>query len=125
MSVNKVNMRRWIDDLRTTGALQVQGQLTDGIGYCCLGRACELARQDGVVFMRGVDEFRYVSAINDRDNSAGMLPLAVAEWLGGIGTDPVIAVLNNGVDLSATEANDSLEWSFDQIADALEQRYLS
>lgn len=29
----------WLRDLETTDALQCAGQLTDGEGFCCLGRA--------------------------------------------------------------------------------------
>lgn len=32
--------KKWIQDLRTTDAVQSQGRLYDGEGYCCLGRLC-------------------------------------------------------------------------------------
>ena len=34
------NQEAWLHDLETTEAPQAKGRLFDGVGYCCLGRAC-------------------------------------------------------------------------------------
>lgn len=131
MSVNKVNIRRWIEDLRTTDAPQVKGRLSNGVGYCCLGRACEVARQDGIVTVTETgDGMFYVSTSDPGDRSTGTLPGAVAEWLGideYDQADPDLAESDDDTEdmITATLANDHLKWSFERIADALERRYLS
>lgn len=132
MSVNKVNMRRWIDDLRTTDAPQVRGRLSNGVGYCCLGRACEVARQDGIVtaIEAAGDSMSYVSTSDPNDRSSGTLPGAVAQWLGiarHAQADPDLAESDDDEEemITATVANDHMGWTFEQIADALERWYLS
>lgn len=132
MSVNKVNIRRWIEDLRTTDAPQVKGRLSNGVGYCCLGRACEVARQDGIVtaIETAGDEMFYVSTSDPGDRSSGTLPRAVAQWLGIYEydqADPELAESDDDTEdmITATVANDHMGWSFEQIADALEWWYLS
>jgi hypothetical protein len=53
---NKPAIRRWVDALRSGEFEQTQGQLgkvgQDGVKrYCCLGVACEVAAQEGVIWL--------------------------------------------------------------------------
>lgn len=124
---NKQNIAKWVAALRSGEYDQVTGALhktpadrpvDSPTGYCCLGVACEISelgewteygsyRTPGKVVLTGT-----------------VLPDDVVAWLGVDMVDPVIGYNENGHAIQATEANDSYEWSFDKIADAIEQTYL-
>ena len=38
----------WLQDLETTDAPQTRSALENDYGFCCLGRACVVARQHGI-----------------------------------------------------------------------------
>lgn len=136
MIVNKENMRKWVEDLRTTDAGQATGVLREpqaAVGapskYCCLGRACEVAIASGDVDLSW--DSRHGSYVSHPgggslswDSSA--LPLVVRNWLGLDREDPLVAGGGCGGverDVSAAQANDELHWPFARIADAIEEYY--
>lgn len=136
------NIRAWVDALRNDDFQQTSGYLKvifpdATIGYCCLGVSCELALASGV-------EMSYaVIAVSFRDQETGttygffgktrhVLPYQVANWMGLPEGNPVIMKVREQdlgtkawcSTVSAVTANDSLHWSFSQIADCLEYTYL-
>jgi hypothetical protein len=123
--INRQNMAAWVAALRsgkyTQAAhyLRVNDVTTGQPRHCCLGVACEV----------------YVEATGfPVDFGGGLLPPAVAEWLGLDNMNPTVGVVayeqsDEDGDISspirATHANDSLRWSFENIADGIEGRYLA
>lgn len=124
--VNKANMRKWVAALRSGQFDQGTVKLRSANEYCCLGVACEVAIANGVnLKVKLYDEHATY------DGETAYLPRQVSDWLGlsqenplandwlGISQeDPLIAP-----SLTAVQANDTLGWSFDQIADAIEEFY--
>jgi hypothetical protein len=83
--------------------------------FCCLGVACDVAKNDlGVEWIKveGFDQ-PYVFG-----NEGGVLPPDVQDYYGFPGANPF---LNEGIGQSeASYLNDMLGYSFNQIADAFE-----
>lgn len=124
MEPNKANIRLWVDALRS-GKYRQGRQYLETVGkdgvvrHCCLGVACRVAMANGV------DEFTTTrgdeTVITVFDKHVGVLPLNVRVWLGLDDCDPKLVVDGS---VTAIEANDDCNWSFDQIASALEETYL-
>lgn len=136
--MNKENISRWVDALRSGQYEQAQDQLGvennhGAVSYCCLGVACEVAIANGVVLDRVAEngDIRY----NDHDTT---LPRAVAEWL-GLDSDVEVRVgwdeLNSTFAIPTSEdqavevlvvsgLNDSHEWNFEDIATAIEFTFM-
>ena len=117
MSVNEENMRKWVAALRSGDYKQGRGDLhIPDDRYCCLGVACEIS---------GLGKWREYSYVIDGMDYVGDLPVPVAEWLGlptgssGYGTDVEL------IDSTAISLNDRYDYTFEQIADAIERTYLS
>lgn len=127
---NVVNMRKFIAALESGLYEQGMGRLRNGNRFCCLGVACEQARQAGVEMtvkkdqpvlpcgnpdckMCGVDEGWIY------DNEMGYLPLAVQEWLGIESKNPALS------GCSATWWNDNEKVPFSTIAQLFRNEYLS
>lgn len=144
--------RLWLEDLRSGKNKQTKNRLAtveeDGtVGYCCLGRACEVAIANGldipaetVVQYEGTEDERTV-IVYGKEREYLTLPLAVAEWYGlGAEVSPELDVeyevedgtgvaraLPDGLpERNLTSLNDSLEnsYTFEQIADAVEKHGL-
>lgn len=126
---------QWLADLRSGDFKQGKGALNvvepDGSHlFCCLGVLCEQAVKAGVIDPPTHDTFantmRYPDPWPDfpGNTNVGTLPLKVVQWAGLSDLDnphnPIIARGDVGDDIYAGEANDALDWSFDQIADAIE-----
>jgi len=106
--MNKENIKKWIDALRSGDYMQGSGWLHNvkENEYCCLGVACELAIRDGVdVRVEVCGDFC------SYDGSTTALPMSVISWLGVNGSNP----------LSAIEMNDERGMSFDEIANVIEE----
>jgi len=113
---NLDNIKIWHDDLLSGRFDQTTGYLSDTWGYCCLGVACESAREHGVPLV--VDQTGARGEIRTYDSVEGTLPRAVAEWL-GLDTDPSLVIHHDdaGVEyLTCTQANDDEGLSFAEIA---------
>ncbi len=115
----------WVNDLRHGGHEQIQGELcsldSDGnvVGYCCLGVACELYQEHvgglNVNNNEGAQRRSY-------DGAPSVLPRTVADWLGLCGVSGEYQdddVYGDACDLA--ELNDDMGWSFEKIADLIEQ----
>jgi len=113
--LNKEVIRKWADALRSGKYVQCTGSLfNEELGaHCCLGVLCEVAEENGIK-IESMDWRRY----------GVLLPSEVADWAGLHSIDPILGDMPNGERLTATAANDSLQWSFDKIADVIEEKYL-
>jgi hypothetical protein len=126
MTINTENVRAWVDALRS-GAYQ-QGRLalrTPDDEFCCLGVACDVSGLGEWEPSEGLyTDLRYV--IRDEHDevvtrAGAYLPGPVRDWLGIESDNPKLGVEQVN---SAVNANDMLGWTFDQIADAIEEAYL-
>lgn len=126
------NRARWVEALRSGEYKQVKGALRgvnrdgDPVGYCCLGVACELASKEGVVERR---ENAYGSPgdLFYGDSESTALPHPVRRWL-GIGIDGDLKEEVRYESAPGIEdhtqtligLNDSVGYTFEQIADVIE-----
>jgi hypothetical protein len=98
--------RLWVEDLRAHTELQGQGELRYENKFCCLGRLCEVYREQTG---KGVwDGIRFAG-------SSGTLPKDVADWAEIDDRDPVVK------DCPITYWNDSSGIGFIGIADLIEE----
>lgn len=110
----------WVDALRSGDYRQGRSYLQDDQGrFCCLGVACEVARQHGVE----VEVERSEHSHMVYDGSSAYPPKQVKEWLGLVDAG---GRFNRGtVEDCPTNTlyglNDNWGWTFDQIADAIER----
>lgn len=121
--MNKENVRKWVDALRSGKYQQGKTYLQTKNGYCCLGVVCRVAIADGVELEATESEFDDVVYFG---GSAHFLPRQVQEWL-GTDTDNVEFRDENGDRILATYANDNAarNYSFNDIANMLEETYLN
>lgn len=140
MSVNKDNVRLWVDALRSGNYVQTPGVLhrlhstrdTHLVGYCCLGVACSVAIDNGVPIAEDISDgaigtFYWVDD-GVRYTKETELPVPVMEWLGLKSENPVVDVLDAedyaDAQVTAIHMNDAEGSTFAEIADALERTYL-
>lgn len=112
--INKKDIQKWIDALRSGKYRQTIGGLQDEDGYCCLGVACKVFVPD-------------VLLEKTRNNFiSGLFPAAqphAPAWLKDINDDFLnktgesLSVLNDGT-------GPSLRLTFDEIADLLQAVYI-
>ena len=139
MAENKGNIRLWVDALRSGKFEQGNAALTrisaiNGVRHesdCCMGVACKVAIENGVSFPVKENDMgtRYLYGADQEDE---YLPTEVIEWLGVDNRNVELRVIEEHEDdyytydgtFRAAEANDDRGWTFEMIADALEQRYL-
>jgi hypothetical protein len=123
-TANRDVIATWVAALRSGRYRQGRGGLRgeDVVGprHCCLGVLCELAVDAGIAQRAGNlygvrrDDEWYVQF------QGAYLPSVVVAWAGLSGGDPYVVH-----DDRASKLNDVEHWSFADIADALERRYLS
>lgn len=132
---------KWVSLLRSGKYDQYSGQLgADPIGgswdvdkpsRCCLGVLCELAVEDGVV-EKHVSEYGYVSYRAHGDSDRFYLPKVVREWAGFGPDNYTPSVPNEYLDrdkaphnefgtVQLAVLNDQPGFTFDQIADIIEE----
>lgn len=86
---------------------------------CCLGVACEVARQNGLDLNVRTD----AAGWRHYDGSHAILPVSVREWFGFDRSDPVLLDAT-GTECTASNLNDNMDLNFDKIADAFERTFL-
>lgn len=124
-TVNKDNVRKWVDALRDGGYRQATGNLTNGDGFCCLGVACDIS---GVGSWNEMDEYETEYDSGDgpvQEFEASALPRAVQEWLGVDTDNPELPHTPEQGRMTCIGANDDFGLSFEQIADLIEAQYLA
>ena len=113
------NAKNWVTALRSGEYSQCQGSLRRGDSFCCLGVACDLYAKehtDGFWFTR--EETNSVEFDSRTGVRSGVLPECVKDWL-GMRTNTGIYEDASGKNLP--HLNDNQKWSFNQIADFIEQ----
>ena len=125
-------MQEWVVALRSGEYEQGRGQLAvvndDGkVAYCCLGVACELAAQKGLINrVKGVDMIGYKTDDMEWSETSG-LPPRVTELMDGKVDGSGHFPGGKEGSLDGTHArsligmNDSDKNSFEEIADKIEQ----
>jgi len=127
--VNKENMRLWVAGLRSGRFAQGRGALkVVEVGgrkrYCCLGVACEIAKENGVPVLEAISISTGTGAVFYFDWVGGSLPFSVREWLGVGSENPIIGQEHGNDPVYACQANDGLPpMTFEQIAYALVEYY--
>lgn len=128
--VNKENIRKWVEALRSGEYTQGKNALRDGDKYCCLGVACDVydsSRWDLLPNFQASDGDRELYHYGE-PSMFGFLPLEVAAWLGfktdEVATNPFVRT-PDGEEAHLTGLNDSENYSFAQIADCIERTYLT
>lgn len=141
--VDESRVKLWIEALRSGEFEQANGYLETVLnpddpedqqvkGNCCLGVAQHVALRNGWVPAVGVAEL---------DWGAAAMDLSAGKWFGfadhgpfNSGADPYLGEFSNPADecggtavtsVYCVEANDDLNWTFSQIAYALEARYIT
>lgn len=141
MSIDKERVRLLVAALRSGDYTQARGTLRrDEREYCCLGVACDVASLNGlgIGWRNVIGEGCGCGDCPDRwrfDGAGDNMPPSVYNWFGfddpddvalvGTPYDPDIAIDADSNNVTMVRANDVLEWNFNQIADALETRYLN
>ena len=135
LGVNEDRVKLWIEALRSGEFTQAKGWMETRVdkgdvtvtGNCCLGVATHVALRNGYEPPDGLDP-----SGNDLDWGQTAMHTTVGAWYGFPRLDSSDPVLMSHVDdegmedsIYATGANDELGWTFDQIADALEARYIT
>lgn len=136
--VNKERIALWVEALRSGEYEQGFGELERlGRGekgqHCCLGVATRVAMAGGALVEAIVSEddpaTRFMSVLDAGCSypTVGHLPRAAAEWFGlpvpSVTTD--VEVMYGDRMTKLTALNDGEKLSFDEIADLIEETYLS
>jgi hypothetical protein len=104
---------KWVEALRSGYYKQGRGCLSVNKKHCCLGVLCDIAMVEGIV------DFKLGENYNYYDGMCGVLPLAVSNWAGISTNTGNINHLNR----TLADLNDSYDYSFNKIADAIEKHY--
>jgi hypothetical protein len=152
MTVNKAAIEKWAEALESGEYKQVNGKLSDGEGFCCLGVLCEIAVAEGVIepAVKGPEHDNILCNCGDHDaamfyDGVYLTPSAkVADWAFGDGAH-ANPELDTGEDAplvdddeysgydgpypfpweNATSLNDGHGWTFPQIAAAVRRTFLA
>lgn len=128
---NTDNIARWVEALESGQYEQAKGVLArrgeDGkVRYCCLGVACDVAMRNGVNLHTEDSETIEGSPVIVYDGWDGILPEAVADWLGFDNQNPVLTTsLLGGGSTTASSMNDGLGFAFTRIAQAVRETFLA
>lgn len=113
-TVNKESFRKWVKALRSGGYQQIKGDLGSGTKRCALGVAVDVFEEEVGRSYAGGDIGKWFGtpqyhqvAIKDR----------VVTFASGVVINPSY--------MPVMALNDSLGWSFEKIADAIEFTYLA
>lgn len=131
--MNQEFKKEWIDALRSGKYEQGKNQLVDNGKYCCLGVACDLLADKGIVYQK--DECFYGNT-SRHDYSMYELPASASRYMEVSGSDPMFEMdkenMKQSLPKHIKEGTGSYEWvtlallndsdySFDEIADIIEK----
>lgn len=117
--MNKENVRKWVDALRSGKYKQGLGALQILDNYCCLGVACSVAEKNNCKFPKTVINNQYIFGTEEK---IGILPHEVRNWLELDNSSPEIVYNTRKVPLVCL--NDVEKLSFNEIADLIEDQWL-
>jgi hypothetical protein len=112
--MNKENMRKWVDALRSGKYEQANENLREAGHFCALGVACDISG------LGEWDDNDYYF-IDDEHKSDEELPPPVQEWL-GLTDNPLVDLPADGRNIA--ELNDD-GYKFEEIADIIEKEFLN
>jgi len=126
---NKERIQLLVDALKSGEFTQGKGylaQIEDGeLVHCCLGVACVVAQRNGLDLSSELNASGLI--IFDEDNDTE-LPLSVSEWYGFDASphrfNPVVGHNEFTDEITATNANDDLNWNFEKIAEGFKKTYI-
>jgi hypothetical protein len=107
------NAKEWVKKLRSGEFQQGRDLLNRNGKFCCLGVACEVAREKGVNLNITVGQ----SGEIEYDKRGIQLPPKVQEWLG---LNSEIGKYKGEIFSSLMTLNDVEYYTFEQIADLIE-----
>lgn len=127
---------RWLQKLRSGQYDQIKGELWDGEGFCCLGVLCEVAVEDGIIKRNEDFNSGYTAPLMCRDDSGddrefyrenSILPTVVKEWAGLDDNNPAVEMKgfydpDDDSDVELSELNDSAGYTFEDIANIIEDK---
>ena len=128
--INIPRAEKWVADLRSGKFKQGQNTLFYFEGeekyYCCLGVACETAIHEGANFIRWSEDKQSLEVhAPSLDNwlrvNDSIMPRDVAEWFGFYTPEGALEGNPTLGEDDATTLNDEMDWSFDRIADAIDE----
>jgi len=124
--------QKWLIALRSgeykQGKFSLKSVVNGEIRYCCLGVLCDIAVKEGVLNWKPDIATRSVS--EDPNHKyyeledayvAQLLPPKVKEWAHLESASPVISDPENSIYHDLASANDSLNLSFNEIANEIEK----
>lgn len=115
-TINPIQFKKWVQALRSGKFKQGKNSLQDkNGGYCCLGVACKVIIPERKLA-------KYTTCKNEKC-LVGVSPLSQPspKWLKLINDD--VRLKTDG-ETNLMKLNDSLDYSFDDIADVLELIYV-
>lgn len=126
----KANIKElWVQALRSGKYQQGRAWLhnADENEYCCLGVLCEVAKENGVE-MSVRTETKGFDTVTLYDTHSQFLPPSVCEWAGLHAEEsPTVQAQNpyTGEENQYTlvDLNDEWQWSFNKIADIIEDQF--
>lgn len=107
------NAKKWVEALRSGRFKQTTGALGDAYGNCCLGVACEIAIENGIILNKTVLATGKIAY----GLQSAYLPTSVANWLGLASTTGDFK--HNEIECSLMGKNDGGA-NFLSIADLIE-----
>ena len=112
---------KWVEALRSGEYSQGKFKLYNGRSYCCLGVLCNLymnEKNETWCYLPGGGSDNYYC-----NGESELLPVAVMDWaeLNSGNGDPLV---NVDVEIkSLAELNDTLKYTFAEIADVIEAQF--
>lgn len=118
------NRKKWVAALRSGQYKQCQYTLYNGEGFCCLGVATDTYLKE-----RGLEWESPDGMWHSFEGESELLPKKVAKWLGipvceGYKYTDVLYTMNDGTRQSVAILNDDSNYSFNDIANVIEEQYI-
>lgn len=113
--MNPTIKKEWVAALRSGEYEQGTGYLRSGNEFCCLGVLCDIALRKGIVYMWRNLGYTYFGT--DSNSSYLQLPAPVVRWAELDAADPRIEDHQ-----ALSYYNDTAGYSFDEIADLIEEK---
>lgn len=124
--MNQRNLQLWLDALRSGEYEQGKGYLNKDGKLCCLGVLCEVAIADGVDLVKEPESD--LPTVIGYSGCVTSPPGNVRTWLTGEEgwqdiPRPMVDLNGDMERTNVVRLNDSMGWTFERIADALEANY--
>lgn len=117
----KINRAKLVAALRSGEYKQIKGQLKSGDGFCCLGVACDIFDPTKWRDEDGKLDRELKMYVTDNDYKAGtFLPEEVRQFYGFHLAEGGFRSTEFGDSTALWKLNDSFNYTFEQIADVIE-----